>query len=181
MELAPDDAYLGRKAGCEGPRGRVSPRCRCRPRSRVPRCAVSRSSRAAVRGCGCLVGAAGGVRGRGLERAGTVELLARSAAGWVGRPNLLRAGILQTLSAVRGPCYPQTMRVTETAAGTPIIERTPEEQAAYLEREVQREMGMSVAEFTRALCAGELDLGDMDVFYVAGLLRVGQNGQSAAA
>ena len=73
------------------------------------------------------------------------------------------------------------MRVTETAAGTPIIERTPEEQAAYLEREVQREMGMSVAEFTRALCAGELDLGDMDVFYVAGLLRVGQNGQSAAA
>lgn len=73
------------------------------------------------------------------------------------------------------------MRITETAAGTPIVERTPEEYAAYLERQVQREVGMSVAEFKRALAAGELDLGDMDVFYVAGLLRIGQNGQSPAA
>ncbi|MGA9284866.1 MAG: hypothetical protein WBV85_05435 [Solirubrobacteraceae bacterium] len=73
------------------------------------------------------------------------------------------------------------MKITETAAGTPIIERTSEEQAAYLERQVQREIGMSVADFKRALSAGELDLGDMDVFYVAGLLRIGQNGQSAAA
>lgn len=74
-----------------------------------------------------------------------------------------------------------TMRITETAAGTPIVERTPEEEAAYLERQVQREIGMSVAEFKRALAAGKLDLGDMDVFYVAGLLRIGQNGQSPAA
>ncbi len=73
------------------------------------------------------------------------------------------------------------MQVTHTAAGTPIIERTPEEYAAYLERRVQREIGMSVAEFRRAYAAGELDLGDMDVFYVAGLLRIGQNGNKAAA
>lgn len=73
------------------------------------------------------------------------------------------------------------MQVTHTAAGTPIIERTPEEYAAYLERRVQREIGMSVAEFRRAYAAGELDLGDMDVFYVAGLLRIGQNGNKAVA
>jgi hypothetical protein len=73
------------------------------------------------------------------------------------------------------------MNVTHTAAGTPIIDRTPEEYAAYLERQVQREMGMSVAEFKRAFAAGELDLGDMNVFYVAGLLRIGQNGHKAVA
>jgi len=72
-----------------------------------------------------------------------------------------------------------TMNVTYTAAGTPVIDRTPEEYAAYLERRVQREIGMSVAEFRRAYAAGELDLGDMDVFYVAGLLRIGQNGHKA--
>ncbi len=73
------------------------------------------------------------------------------------------------------------MQITYTAAGTPVIDRTPEEYAAYLERQVQREMGMSVAEFKRALAAGELDIGDVDVFYVAGLLRIGQNGQGPAA
>jgi hypothetical protein len=73
------------------------------------------------------------------------------------------------------------MIVTETAAGTPVIDLTPEEYAAHLERETQAEIGMSVAEFRRAFAAGELDLGDMDVFYVAGLLRIGQNGHSAAA
>ncbi len=73
------------------------------------------------------------------------------------------------------------MNITHTAAGTPIIDRTAEEYAAYLERQVQREMGMSVAEFKRAFAAGELDLGDMDVFYVAGLLRIGQTGHRRRA
>lgn len=73
------------------------------------------------------------------------------------------------------------MNITHTAAGTPIIDRTPEEYAASLERQVQREIGMSVAEFKRAFAAGELDLGDMDVFFVAGLLRIGQNGNKAVA
>jgi hypothetical protein len=39
----------------------------------------------------------------------------------------------------------------------PIVRFTPEEWDAYLERQVQREMCMSVAEFRRAFAAGELD------------------------
>jgi hypothetical protein len=58
----------------------------------------------------------------------------------------------------------------------PIVRFTPEQWAVYLEREVQREVGMSVAEFRRAFAAGELDAGDMDVFYVTGLLGISQNG-----
>jgi hypothetical protein len=81
----------------------------------------------------------------------------------------------------RGPCYRTVMQVTETAAGTPIVERTPEEYAAYLERQVQREMGMSVAEFIEADTAGKLDHTDVAVDYVVSLLRIGQNGQSPAA
>jgi hypothetical protein len=73
------------------------------------------------------------------------------------------------------------MKVTETAAGTPVVERTKEEYAAYLERQVQREIGMSVAEFRRAYAVGELDDGDVAVDYLVSLLRIGQNGQSPAA
>jgi hypothetical protein len=58
----------------------------------------------------------------------------------------------------------------------PIVRFTPKQWDAYLEREVQREVGMSVAEFRRAFAAGELDSGDMDVFYVTGLLGIGVNG-----
>ena len=63
----------------------------------------------------------------------------------------------------------------------PIVRFTPKQWDAYLEREVQREVGMSVAEFKRAFAAGELDAGDMDVFYVIGLLGISQNGHSAVA
>jgi hypothetical protein len=63
----------------------------------------------------------------------------------------------------------------------PIVRFTPKQWAAYLEREVQREVGMSVAEFKRAFAAGELDTGDMDVFYVTGLLDISQNGHKAVA
>lgn len=73
------------------------------------------------------------------------------------------------------------MKITETDTGTQIVERTPEEYAAYLERQVQREMGMSVAEFTRAYAAGKLDDADVAVDYLVSLLRIGQNGQSPAA
>ncbi len=73
------------------------------------------------------------------------------------------------------------MKVTETAAGTPIVEFTEEEEAAYLERQVQREMGMSVAEFTRAYLAGELADMVPDVDDIVGLLRIGQNGQNGRA
>jgi hypothetical protein len=74
-----------------------------------------------------------------------------------------------------------TMIVTETAAGTPVIDLTPEEEAAYLEREVQSAVGMSVPEFIRAYSAGELDDADVAVDEMVGLLRIGQNGHKAAA
>jgi hypothetical protein len=63
----------------------------------------------------------------------------------------------------------------------PIVRFTPKQRAAYLEREVQSAVGMSVAEFRRAFAAGELDTGDMDVFYVIGLLDISQKGNEAVA
>ncbi len=75
----------------------------------------------------------------------------------------------------------QIMEVTYTAAGTPIVERTPEEYAAYLERQVQREIGMSVAEFTEAYVAGRIDDAHPAAEYLAGKLRIGQTGHKAAA
>jgi hypothetical protein len=73
------------------------------------------------------------------------------------------------------------MQVTYTAAGTPIIDLTQEEYDAHLEREVQAELGMSVAEFKRAYAAGEFRDRVPDVDDIVGLLRIGQNGQSPAA
>ena len=73
------------------------------------------------------------------------------------------------------------MQVTYTAAGTPIIDRTPEEYAEHLEQETQAAIGMSVAEFKRAYAAGELEDGDVAVDYLIGLLRIGQNGNKAVA
>jgi hypothetical protein len=67
------------------------------------------------------------------------------------------------------------MQVTYTAAGTPVIDLTPEEEAAYLEREVQSAVGMSVAEFRRAYSARELDDVDVAVEEMVSLLRIGQN------
>ena len=68
------------------------------------------------------------------------------------------------------------MLVTYTDAGTPVIDLTPEEQAAYLEREVQSAVGMSVEEFIRAYTAGELEEGDVAVDEMVSLLRIGQIG-----
>jgi hypothetical protein len=65
----------------------------------------------------------------------------------------------------------------------PIVRFTPKQRAAYLEREVQSAVGMSVAEFRRAFAAGELDSGDMDVFSLTALLGIGssRNGSKADA
>lgn len=71
------------------------------------------------------------------------------------------------------------MNVTETD-GTQVIDLTDEEYAAYLERQVQREIGMSVAEFTRAYYAGELRDRVPDVDNIVGMLRLGRNGDRAA-
>jgi hypothetical protein len=67
------------------------------------------------------------------------------------------------------------MKVTYTAAGTPVIERTQEEYDAYLERRVQNAMGMSVAEFTEAYMAGELKDGDVAVDEVVCRLSIHWN------
>jgi hypothetical protein len=84
--------------------------------------------------------------------------------------------------AAFGPRYHvSTMNVTHTAAGTPVIERTPEEYAAYLERQVQREIGMSVAEFTDAYLTGKVDHTHPAAGYLVSLLRIGQNGHKAVA
>jgi hypothetical protein len=71
------------------------------------------------------------------------------------------------------------MKVTYTHAGTPVIEQTREEYEAYLERETQDAIGMSVEEFTRAYLAGELNDADADVAVdeLVSLLRIGQNAQ----
>jgi hypothetical protein len=82
--------------------------------------------------------------------------------------------------AAKGAASTRTKARRDTGVA-PIVRFTPEQYAAYLERQVQREVGMSVAEFRRAFAAGELDAGDMDVFYVTGLLGIGVNGHKAVA
>jgi hypothetical protein len=83
-------------------------------------------------------------------------------------------------SASTGVASSRTKARRDTTVA-PIVRFTPKQWAVYLEREVQREVGMSVAEFRRAFAAGELDAGDMDVFYVTGLLGISQNGHKAVA
>lgn len=73
------------------------------------------------------------------------------------------------------------MTVKETAAGTPVIDLSSEEYNAYLSGEVHRAVGLTVAEFTSAYQAGELDDADPAVCDLVGLLRIGQNGHGAAA
>ena len=73
------------------------------------------------------------------------------------------------------------MQVTHTPAGTPVVKLTDEEYQAYLERETQAAIAMSVAEFTKAYLAGDFEDGDMAVDHLVGLLRIGQNGHKAVA
>jgi hypothetical protein len=73
------------------------------------------------------------------------------------------------------------MKRSETNAGTPVIDLTPEEYDAFLDREVGRAAGMTAAEFVRAYSAGELDDADPAVGDLVVLLRIGQNGHRAAA
>jgi hypothetical protein len=78
------------------------------------------------------------------------------------------------------PRSPQ-MTTTHTKAGTPIVEMSPDEYAAYLDREARKSVGMSVAEFRAAYSAGTVDDADPAVGDLVGLLRIGQNGQHAVA
>ncbi|HUY72921.1 MAG TPA: hypothetical protein VND98_07295 [Solirubrobacterales bacterium] len=71
------------------------------------------------------------------------------------------------------------MVVSETSSGTPVVEMTAKEYAAYLEREVRHAAGLSVQGFRRAYLAGKLDEADPAVSELVGLLRIGQNGHAA--
>lgn len=68
------------------------------------------------------------------------------------------------------------MNVSETSAGTPVVERTIEEYEAYVAREVRRYSGLSPDEFRRAFLAEELDESAPYISDMVGLLRIGQNG-----
>jgi len=83
-------------------------------------------------------------------------------------------------SASKGGASSRTKARRDTTVA-PIVRFTPKQWAAYLERQVQREVGMSVAEFKRAFAAGELDTGDMDVFSVTALLGISRKGNEAVA
>jgi len=107
----------------------------------------------------------------------TINIGAVPTSGQAHRPDHSLAD--HTLARAR--YHVVTMIVTYTAAGTPVIDLTPEEYAAHLEREVRSATGMSVAEFTRAYTAGELEDGDVAVDEMVSLLRIGQNGHKAAA
>jgi hypothetical protein len=64
-----------------------------------------------------------------------------------------------------------------TDAGTPVIETTPDEYRDFLEREVRASLDISVDEFKARVARGEVDWSDPDVFYVASILGMGQNGR----
>jgi hypothetical protein len=83
--------------------------------------------------------------------------------------------------SVRPKYHGQAMVQSESPAGTPIVDMTPEEYAAYLEREVRRSTGLSPEEFQEAYLRGELDEADPAVSELAGLLRIGQNGHADGA
>jgi hypothetical protein len=76
---------------------------------------------------------------------------------------------------------PTRSKARRETALAPIVRFTPEQWAAYLERQAQREMGISVAEFRRAYAAGELEDGDAAVDHLVHLLVIGQNGNEAVA
>jgi hypothetical protein len=73
------------------------------------------------------------------------------------------------------------MVLSETDAGSPVVDMTAEEYEAYVEQEVRRASGLSATEFRRAYLAGELDEADPAVSELVGFLRIGQNGHSASS
>ena len=71
--------------------------------------------------------------------------------------------------------------MSETPSGSPVVEMTAEEYAAFLDREVRHATGLTAKEFRHAYMAGQLDEADPAVSDLVGLLRIGQNGHAAAA
>ncbi len=105
---------------------------------------------------------------------------------WVGSwPEWARFGKLGIVAAASGESvrhryHGLAMTVDETPAGTLVVDFTEKEYDDYLEGEVRRGTGLTVAEFVRAYEAGELDDADPAVSDLVGLLRIGQNGDRAA-
>lgn len=62
------------------------------------------------------------------------------------------------------------MVTSYTDAGTPVLDLTAEEYDAFLEREVQRLMGISVDEFVRQVQVGEIEWDHPEALHVAGLV-----------
>jgi hypothetical protein len=73
------------------------------------------------------------------------------------------------------------MTLSQTSAGTPVLDLDPIEYKGFLEDEVRSRMAMSVAEFTERYLANQLDDADPDVPFLVGLLWIGQNGRPAVA
>jgi len=59
---------------------------------------------------------------------------------------------------------------------TEIIDLSPEEYTAFLDREVEKATGLDLRSFVDAYAAGELDEADPEVARLVGLLALGQNG-----
>jgi hypothetical protein len=73
------------------------------------------------------------------------------------------------------------MTHSETSAGTPVIEMTPEEYQDFLEAEARARLGISLNEFTTRYSAGQLDDSDPDVPLLAMWADMGRNGHKVAA
>lgn len=66
------------------------------------------------------------------------------------------------------------MNRRKTSAGTDLFEMTTDEHRVFVDREVQRALGMTSDEFLRLARDDRVDWSDPDVFYVAGLVGLGQ-------
>jgi hypothetical protein len=97
--------------------------------------------------------------------------------GYVGEPGSRPAS---SGESVRHRSHREAMTVDETPAGTLVVDFTEKGYDDYLEGEVRRGTGLTVAQFVRAYEAGELDDADPAVGDLVGLLRIGQNGDRAA-
>jgi hypothetical protein len=63
-----------------------------------------------------------------------------------------------------------------SAIEAPIVEMTDDEYTLFLSQEVERGVGLAVADFITAYTAGEIDDSDPEVTRLAALLALGQNG-----
>lgn len=80
----------------------------------------------------------------------------------------------------RGPQHPRSIVSNPASRVHQPEARRSGQVSAYLETELGRGTGFTVAQFVRAYEAGELDDADPVVSHLVGLLDIGQNGHRAA-